>query len=643
MKKAGIFFAAVFFILFRISGVSHADTIVSSDITYDTTWTKANSPYIVTQTIDINQTSPGQTPVTLTVEPGVVVKFVKGAALNVSGTLMAKGTADEMIVFTSTEAAPIKGDWGGISFQPTAVGTTGDQNGNYVSGSIIQYCEISYGRGILNLNPVGLWILNNRILNNSSGLAVVWSAPPGGGINNAGDSLIIGNTISNNSSSAYGLSYSASGGGIYNTGNSIISGNTISGNSSSASNKYLLSSYSGGGICNAGISTISGNTVTGNTSSAFASGGGILSGSSTIIGNTINGNTSSAVHASGGGIYNSGNSTISENEIGYNMSSPSNYYAFTSGGGIYSKGDSTITGNVIKANSGIDGSAIYNNGAATIENNSIICNSALYGIDTGPLQGFSGNNLYNSATIYDFYYSGASDQPASNNYWGTTNDAEISDRIYDFWDAANLGKVLFQPFATTPFIIQGEGVCCIIFTDVPYDYWAGDFIEKIACNGITVGCGNDNFCPEDSVSRAQMAVFLLRVLGEPPAATCTGMFGDVSIATVGEAFCKYIEQFATLGITSGCSAGNYCPDDPVTRAQMAVFITKALGETTATTCEGTFNDVNEWTGGNPAFCKFIEKFSTLGITAGCGNGNYCPDDLVSRAQMAVFLTNGFLQ
>ena len=51
------------------------------------------------------------------------------------------------------------------------------------------------------------------------------------------------------------------------------------------------------------------------------------------------------------------------------------------------------------------------------------------------------------------------------------------------------------------------------FDDVPTDYWAFSFIEIFAGNGITNGCGNDNYCPEEPVTRAQMAVFLVRASG----------------------------------------------------------------------------------------------------------------------------------
>ena len=51
------------------------------------------------------------------------------------------------------------------------------------------------------------------------------------------------------------------------------------------------------------------------------------------------------------------------------------------------------------------------------------------------------------------------------------------------------------------------------FSDVPTDYWAFEGIEALAASGITTGCGGTNFCPDDNVTRAQMALFLARALG----------------------------------------------------------------------------------------------------------------------------------
>ncbi len=144
------------------------------------------------------------------------------------------------------------------------------------------------------------------------------------------------------------------------------------------------------------------------------------------------------------------------------------------------------------------------------------------------------------------------------------------------------------------------------------------------------------FCPDDPVTRGQMAVFMETSLGRSPAASCTGMFSDVNAGTVGDLVCRYIEDFAVAGITSGCGGGRFCPNDPVTRGQMAVFIEAALGAAPAAACTGFFSDVDAITTGD-LFCRFIEDFAARGITGGCGVGQYCPQGIVTRAQMAAFL------
>ncbi len=183
------------------------------------------------------------------------------------------------------------------------------------------------------------------------------------------------------------------------------------------------------------------------------------------------------------------------------------------------------------------------------------------------------------------------------------------------------------------------------FTDVSLDYWAYPYVDVFATSGVTSGCALDDpgtpinearYCPESNVTRAQMAIFLMRALGQLPGVCNGAVFRDVTRDTFG---CEYIEKFATFGITSGCGNGNFCPNDPVTRTQMAVFITKALGQLPGVCNGAVFRDVTRDTFG----CEYIEKFATLGITSGCGNSRFCPSDNVTRAQMAVFLTRAFLQ
>ena len=177
------------------------------------------------------------------------------------------------------------------------------------------------------------------------------------------------------------------------------------------------------------------------------------------------------------------------------------------------------------------------------------------------------------------------------------------------------------------------------FEDVSPDYWAFDFIGKLADSGITAGCGGDNYCPEDPVTRAQMAVFLVRGIHgsgfNPPPAT-GNTFLDVGASAFAAAF---IEQFFLDGITSGCGGNNYCPGDQVTRAQMAVFLLRAKygADYIPPPPSGVFGDVDlaYWA------VAWIEQLAAEGITSGCGGGNYCPNDPVTRAQMAVFLVRTF--
>ena len=135
-----------------------------------------------------------------------------------------------------------------------------------------------------------------------------------------------------------------------------------------------------------------------------------------------------------------------------------------------------------------------------------------------------------------------------------------------------------------------------------------------------------------------MAVFLLKSKhGQcfvPPA--CTGVFPDVPCSNP---FAPWIEQLADEGITGGCGGGNYCPNNPVIRQQMAVFLLKALHGSSFVppACSGDFGDVP-----CPSqFADWIEQLAAEAITGGCGGGNYCPLNPVRRDQMAAFLYNTF--
>ena len=106
-------------------------------------------------------------------------------------------------------------------------------------------------------------------------------------------------------------------------------------------------------------------------------------------------------------------------------------------------------------------------------------------------------------------------------------------------------------------------------------------IEKLATAGVTRGCGKPTakaFCPDKRVTRGQMAAFLVRALGYTDQGSVDFVDDDDSI------FEADIEKLATAGVTVGCNPERtrFCPDKAVTRAQMATFLTRALGLPKAT-------------------------------------------------------------
>jgi hypothetical protein len=132
------------------------------------------------------------------------------------------------------------------------------------------------------------------------------------------------------------------------------------------------------------------------------------------------------------------------------------------------------------------------------------------------------------------------------------------------------------------FLLKGKhGLCYApppckgVFPDVPCPSQFADWIEALFNEGITGGCGGGDFCPTSPVLRQQMAVFLLKAEHGstylPP--SCTGVFADVPCPSL---FADWIEQLAAEMITGGCGGGNFCPTNPNTRGQMAVFITKTF-------------------------------------------------------------------
>jgi hypothetical protein len=160
-------------------------------------------------------------------------------------------------------------------------------------------------------------------------------------------------------------------------------------------------------------------------------------------------------------------------------------------------------------------------------------------------------------------------------------------------------------------------------------------IEALVSAGITSGCSTvgPRFCPDEPVTRGQMAAFLRRALQLPSTPAVAG-FVDMD----GSVFAGDVVSVAEAGITRGCDPpanSRFCPDADVTRGQMAAFLARGLGLYGAAPGESQFVDVAQ-----SVFASDIERVAHAGITLGCNppdNDRFCPDDVVTRGQMATFL------
>jgi S-layer homology domain len=204
-------------------------------------------------------------------------------------------------------------------------------------------------------------------------------------------------------------------------------------------------------------------------------------------------------------------------------------------------------------------------------------------------------------------------------------------------DAGTSGSLLLDEFDSRRDTYIGA---LSVFSDVPLAHPLWRYVHALYNGGVTTGCGGSSYCPESSVTRDQMAVFLLRAKEGSvyvPAACTTAPFGDVPAASP---YCRWIRELVSRGVTGGCGNNNYCPTSPVTRAQMAVFLLvtqEGPGYAPPACTTAPFGDVPA----SSPYCRWIRELVSRGVTAGCGGGNYCPDAPVTRGSMSVFLSTTF--
>jgi adhesin HecA-like repeat protein len=210
------------------------------------------------------------------------------------------------------------------------------------------------------------------------------------------------------------------------------------------------------------------------------------------------------------------------------------------------------------------------------------------------------------------------------------------------------------------------------FPDVPRSHLFYRRIETLLHTGITAGCTTTTYCPEDTVNRGQMAIFVARALAGGSAnvpvsgevagqqynciagASGASIFTDVLPTDI---FCRHVHYIAAQNVTLGCTTTTYCPAGTISRIEMAAFIAKAVvapGGGPAVPASYTdpvtgfnyncgfsfgihFTDVPN----TNVFCKHVHYLWAKGIVTGTGPTTYGPNQPVTRGAMARFLSNAF--
>ena len=178
--------------------------------------------------------------------------------------------------------------------------------------------------------------------------------------------------------------------------------------------------------------------------------------------------------------------------------------------------------------------------------------------------------------------------------------------------------------------------CSDQFEDVPTSHMFFEEIHALYVHEVIHGCSTSPllYCPADPTLRRHMAMMLVNAMGETPSAAGLNEYFTDLTDTVSSG---YVNRLWELNITEGCGTGLFCPDDPTTRAQAAVFLVRAMGETTSTAAaDAYFDDLQGATG-----IAYINRIYELGITNGCGTRLYCPTNPLLRSSAAAYLARGF--
>jgi len=152
-------------------------------------------------------------------------------------------------------------------------------------------------------------------------------------------------------------------------------------------------------------------------------------------------------------------------------------------------------------------------------------------------------------------------------------------------------------------------------------------VAALVAEDVVQGCDDGLFCTTDVLTRGQVATMLDRALDLPPAMGIeSGRFSD----TEGNVHAAAIDAVAAVGLSTGCGEGRYCPDDPITRAQLATMFQNGFALPDAP------DDVTYFADADGVHGPAVAAVAEAGISSGCDLLNFCGRDDLQRIHAAVF-------
>ncbi len=456
-----------------------AVTEVCGEIANDTVWSAAESPYLVTCNTTVKEGAK------LVIEPGVQVRFPKAThrtkvGLHIYGELNAEGTGDQPILFTSDEPKPHPADWGGISFYKSSVGSRFDKNGVYTGGSALRYCVIEYGgavpwQGAVDVIGASLYLDNviihmnaasgirakdgkvrlrhGRLTKNSNSLA-----GSGGGLISYSSEVIIEDSI------IYDTVSSGSGGAIYANKSVLTLRRT----------KFINNETAGSG----GAVFVSNSTLT-ITDGTFHKNKAPIRGGAVYIGNETNASIDQSVFSSNRTLptaaLGEGEGMQTKHTLGAAMFSDKSTLTiagtlFTENKAVTECGALALRGSFLNLSTSvfIDNTAHYNGAALCIEDgasgSSVTRNTftrnvsdkyttpnTIY-LESGPFPTFTNNNMYGNSG-FDIVNDTPKAILTSGNWWGTTDEFAIEERVLGHVGELRKGEINFTPFLEKKVVI----------------------------------------------------------------------------------------------------------------------------------------------------------------------------------------------